>query len=150
MIDAAVGVGPYAAHFGSDIRFGLPRDEFVFPAATLEQRCGVGGVAGEAVEASVVRYLGELESHVVPDFLGQARQAIRDLMLPGECTASRLASLFAVHRFTLHRHLQDLGISFAPTSGRGARSAGAAAAEQYGNAVGRRRAGIGVQDAGRV
>ncbi|KWR81675.1 hypothetical protein RN01_15430 [Cupriavidus sp. SHE] len=106
-------LGPYAAHFGSDVRFGQPRDEFVFPAATLEQRCGVGGVAGEAVESSVVRYLGELESHVAPDFLGQVRHAIRDLMLLGECTAPRLAALFAVHRFTLHRHLQDHGTSFA-------------------------------------
>ncbi|ULX50779.1 hypothetical protein A9P79_02095 [Cupriavidus taiwanensis] len=103
-------LAPFVAHFGADVRFGQPRDEFVFPAGTLEQRCGV---VDEAVESSVVRYLSELESHVAPDFLGQARQAIRDLMLLSECSAPRLASLFAVHRFTLHRHLQDHGTSFA-------------------------------------
>lgn len=101
---------PYTSHFGPHVLFGQPRDEFTFAAGTLDQRCGV---ADEALESSVVRYLSELESHVVPDFLGQVRHAIRDLMLLGECTATRLASLFAVHRFTLHRHLQDHGTSFA-------------------------------------
>ncbi|MGO4327177.1 AraC family transcriptional regulator ligand-binding domain-containing protein [Cupriavidus sp. 2TAF22] len=104
------GLGPYASHFGPHVLFGQPRDEFTFASATLDQRCGV---ADEALESSVVRYLSELESHVMPDFLGQVRHALRDLMLLGECTATRLASLFAVHRFTLHRHLQDHGTSFA-------------------------------------
>ena len=103
-------LGPYTAQFGTHVLFGQPRDEFLFPADTLDAHCGV---ADKGLESSVVRYLGELESHVQPDFLGQVRQAIRDLMLLGECTAPRLASLFAVHRFTLHRHLQDYGTSFA-------------------------------------
>ena len=102
--------GPYTAHFGTHVLFGQPRDEFLFPADTLDQRFWV---TDKGLESSVVRYLSELESHVMPDFLGQVRQAIRDLMLLGECTAPRLASLFAVHRFTLHRHLQDHGTSFA-------------------------------------
>jgi AraC-like DNA-binding protein len=105
-------LGPYAAHFGSDVRFGQPRDEFVFPAATLEQRCGVGGVAGEAVESPWCATWANW-SHMSRRISGQVRHAIRDLMLLGECTAPRLAALFAVHRFTLHRHLQDHGTSFA-------------------------------------
>ncbi|CAG2157917.1 HTH-type transcriptional regulator VirS [Cupriavidus yeoncheonensis] len=105
-----VRAGPYTAHFGTHALFGQPRDEFLFPAETLEQR---RGITDKGLESSVVRYLSELESHVMPDFLGQVRQAIRDLMLLGECTATRLASLFAVHRFTLHRHLQDYDTSFA-------------------------------------
>lgn len=103
-------IGPYTAHFKTHVLFDQPRDEFLFPADTLDAHCGA---TDKALESSVVRYLGELESHVRPDFLGQVRQAIRDLMLLGECTAPRLASLFAVHRFTLHRHLQDHGTSFA-------------------------------------
>lgn len=105
-----VRAAPYTAHFGTHVLFGQPRDEFLFPVDTLDQR---RGVADKGLESSVVRYLSELESHVAPDFLGQVRQAIRDLMLLGECSATRLASLFAVHRFTLHRHLQDYDTSFA-------------------------------------
>ncbi len=101
---------PYTAHFGPHVRFGQPRDEFTFAASMLDRHCGA---PDEALESSVVRYLSELESHLRPDFLGQVRYAIRDLMLLGECSATRLASLFAVHRFTLHRHLQDHGTSFA-------------------------------------
>lgn len=99
----------YARFFRVPVLFDQPRYAIFFPDAALDApRAG----SNQGLDAFLREYLGGLESRDKPGFAGKVRRMIGDLLASGECSAARVADLFAMHRVTLHRHLRDEGTSF--------------------------------------
>jgi AraC-like DNA-binding protein len=57
-------------------------------------------------------YMRELEAREQPDFVSRVRHVIESLLASGECSAVRVAAMFAIHRVTLHRYLREHGTTF--------------------------------------
>jgi AraC-like DNA-binding protein len=100
---------PYRRFFRSTVLFDQPQHEIWFPAGVLDRlRSG----ADRKLETYLHEQLAELKGDERADLLVQVRRAIQSLLPTGACTAERVAALFHVHRYTLHRHLARLGTSF--------------------------------------
>jgi AraC-like DNA-binding protein len=56
--------------------------------------------------------MSELEAREQPDFTSRVRHVIESLLASGDCSAVRVAEMFAVHRVTLHRYLREQGTTF--------------------------------------
>lgn len=99
----------YTRFFRAPVLFDQPRYAVFFPDAALDApRAG----SDRGLDAFLRQYLGELESREKSDFVGRVRRVIADLLASGECTAERVAELFAVHRVTLHRRLREHETTF--------------------------------------
>jgi AraC-like DNA-binding protein len=100
---------PYRRFFRSTVMFDQPRHEIWFPAEVLSrQRPG----ADRQLETFFQQHLSELQANDEPELLRKVRGAIQSLLPTGACTVERVAALFHVHRYTLHRHLARLGTTF--------------------------------------
>lgn len=99
----------YARFFRAPVLYDQPRYAIFFPDAVLDEpRAG----SDRGLDAFLRQYLGELESREQPDFVGRVRRVIADLLAGGDCTVERVATLFAMHRVTLHRRLQAYDTTF--------------------------------------
>ena len=99
----------YARFFRAPVLYDQPRHAVFFPAAALDEtRKG----SEQMLDSFLRQYLSELEAREQPDFASRVRHVIENLLASGDCSAARVAEMFAVHRVTLHRYLRDQGTTF--------------------------------------
>ncbi|MFF1400155.1 helix-turn-helix domain-containing protein [Streptomyces sp. NPDC058287] len=99
----------YRRFFRSGVLFDQPRHEVWFPEELLTQR-RVG--TDHKLDSFLRDHLVDLQGRSRPDLPAEVRRIIQDLLATGTCTMERVAELFRVHRYTLHRHLARHGITF--------------------------------------
>ncbi len=79
------------------------------PEAVLDER---RQGSEQQLDSFLREYMSELEAREPPDFAARVTRAIESLLPSGECSAVRVADMFAVHRVTLHRYLREQGTTF--------------------------------------
>lgn len=100
---------PYLRFFRSPVQFGMERHVIVFSAAGLD---APRSLAAPHHHLTLQQQLTELEAKNAPDFRTRVRHVIESLLPAGDCNVERVAELFAMHRFTLYRYLQESGTTF--------------------------------------
>ena len=99
----------YARFFRAPVLYDQPRHAVFFPAAALDEtRQG----SEQMLDSFLRQYMSELEAREQPDFVSRVRHVIENLLASGECSAVRVADMFAIHRVTLHRYLREQGTTF--------------------------------------
>ena len=99
----------YARFFRAPVLYDQPRHAVFFPEAVLDEpRQG----SERALDSFLREYMSELEARESPDFAQRVRHVIESLLASGECSAVRVADMFAIHRVTLHRYLREQGTTF--------------------------------------
>ncbi len=100
---------PYRRFFKMPLRFDSEQTALVFPAAWLDHP--VHGADPQ------LRRILEIETEALKtldkdDFVSQLRRVLRSLVVTGQASVEQVALLFAMHRRTLNRRLNVLGITF--------------------------------------
>jgi AraC-like DNA-binding protein len=99
----------YARFFRAPVLYDQPRHAVFFPESVLDEtRPG----SQQLLDSFLREYMGELEAREQPDFVSRVRGVIESLLPSGECSAVRVADMFAIHRVTLHRYLREQGTTF--------------------------------------
>jgi AraC-like DNA-binding protein len=99
----------YARFFRAPVLYDQPRHAVFFPEAAMhETRQG----SEQMLDSFLRQYMSELEAREQPDFTTRVRHVIENLLASGDCSAVRVAEMFAVHRVTLHRYLREQGTTF--------------------------------------
>jgi AraC-like DNA-binding protein len=99
----------YARFFRAPVLYDQPRHALFFPESVLDEtRPG----SQQMLDSFLREYMGELEAREQPDFVSRVRHVIESLLASGDCTAVRVAAMFAIHRVTLHRYLREQGTTF--------------------------------------
>jgi AraC-like DNA-binding protein len=99
----------YARFFRAPVLYDQARHAVFFPeAALMQQRQG----SEQQLESFLRQYMSELEAREQPDFASRVRHVIENLLASGDCSAVRVADMFAIHRVTLHRYLGQQGTTF--------------------------------------
>ncbi|MES2264606.1 MAG: AraC family transcriptional regulator [Pseudomonadota bacterium] len=93
--------------FRAPVLFDQPRHALLFAIDGLD-----APRAGLQFDVFLQQHLIELESKSAPDFCARVRHVIENLLPSGDCNVERVAELFAMHRFTLYRYLQESGTTF--------------------------------------
>lgn len=100
---------PYRAFFKVPLRFDAERTALVFPATWLDQPMqGVNPQLRRILEAEI-ETLNVLSDG---DFVSQLRRILQSLIVAGCPSVDQTALLLAMHRRTLNRRLNALGITF--------------------------------------
>ena len=99
----------YARFFRAPVLYDQPRHAVFFPESALEE---VRQGSEQMLDSFLRQYMGELEAREQPDFVARVRSVIESLLASGECSAVRVADMFAIHRVTLHRYLREQGTTF--------------------------------------
>jgi AraC-like DNA-binding protein len=99
-------VGPYRRHFRAPVRFDQEIAALVFPVRSLQERiAGADPLICAILEERVAQLRGDL-------FTDDIRRLLRTRLASHTCSADSLARLLAIHRRTLHRHLDAEGTRF--------------------------------------
>jgi AraC-like DNA-binding protein len=99
----------YARFFRSPVLYDQPRHAVFFAESVLDEtRPG----SQQMLDSFLREYMGELEAREQTDFVSRVRHVIESLLASGECSAVRVAEMFAIHRVTLHRYLREQGTTF--------------------------------------
>jgi AraC-like DNA-binding protein len=99
----------YARFFRAPVLYDQPRHALFFPDSALDEaRPG----SEQMLDSFLRQYMGELEAREQPDFASRVRSVIESLLPSGECSAVRVADMFAIHRVTLHRYLSEQDTTF--------------------------------------
>ena len=101
---------PFRQFFGAPVRFSQPASAVFFPVQDLDRKIssadpGLGEILDRYRVADRIPALGR-------EFLGQLRSVVRTMLPTGNCTADRVAQVFAMHRRTLHRQLAANNTTF--------------------------------------
>ena len=99
----------YARFFRAPVLYDQPRHAVFFPEVALDE---VRHGTEQMLDSFLREYMGELEAREQPDFAARVRHVIESLLASGECSAVRVADMFAIHRVTLHRYLREQGTTF--------------------------------------
>lgn len=99
----------YRRFFRAPVLFDQPRHAILFPATGLD---APRASASTPIDQTLQQQLTELEARSAPDFCSRVRHVIESLLPGGDCNVERVAELFAMHRFTLYRYLQESGTTF--------------------------------------
>ncbi|TDY23104.1 AraC-like DNA-binding protein [Paraburkholderia sp. BL6665CI2N2] len=98
----------YEQYFQAPVWFGQAHYEVLFPQSLLDQpRSSHDQQLGHFLH----QHMTELEARQTDDFSARVRQVIETL-LPTGCTSQKVAEFFAIHRFTLYRHLDEQHTSY--------------------------------------
>lgn len=108
-MEPPAGADPYLRFFRAPVHFGMQRHAIVFDAAGLDTP---RRLAAPHRDTALQQQLTELETRNAPDFRTRVRHVIENLLPAGDCNVERVAELFAMHRFTLYRYLQESGTTF--------------------------------------
>jgi len=77
------------------VLYDQPRHAVFFPEAVLDEpRQG----SEQLLDSFLREYMGELEARESPDFASRVSKVIESLLASGECSAVRVADMFAIHR----------------------------------------------------
>jgi AraC-like DNA-binding protein len=99
----------YARFFRAPVLYDQPRHAVFFAESVLDEaRHGTE----QMLDSFLREYMGELEAREQPDFASRVRHVIESMLASGECSAVRVADMFAIHRVTLHRYLREQGTTF--------------------------------------
>jgi AraC-like DNA-binding protein len=99
----------YARFFRSPVLYDQPRHAVFFAESVLDEtRPG----SQQMLDSFLREYMGELEAREQTDLVSRVRHVIESLLASGECSAVRVADMFAIHRVTLHRYLREQGTTF--------------------------------------
>jgi len=99
----------YARFFRAPVLYDQPRHAVFFPEAVLDEpRQG----SEQMLDSFLREYMSGLEARESPDFASRVSHVIESLLASGECSAVRVADMFAIHRVTLHRYLREQGTTF--------------------------------------
>lgn len=99
----------YARFFRAPVLFDQPRHAVFFDDSVLDEtRAG----SEQMLDTFLRQYLGELEAQERPDLVARVRQVIEAMLGSGDCSIVRVASMFSIHRVTLHRYLREQGTTF--------------------------------------
>lgn len=99
----------YARFFRAPVLYDQPRHAVFFPEAALNE---VRQGSEQMLDSFLRQYMGELEAREQHDFVSRVRGVIESLLASGQCSAVRVADMFAIHRVTLHRYLREQGTTF--------------------------------------
>ena len=99
----------YARFFRAPVLYDQPRHAVFFPESVLDT---VRPGSEQGLDVFLREYMGELEAREQRDFVSRVRQVIESLLASGQCSAVRVADMFAIHRVTLHRYLREHGTTF--------------------------------------
>ncbi|MGF6508322.1 AraC family transcriptional regulator [Paraburkholderia sp. 32] len=98
----------YEQYFQAPVWFGQAQYEVLFPQSLLDQpRSSHDQQLGRFLH----QHMSELQARQGEDFSSRVREVIEKL-LPHGCTSQKVAEFFAIHRFTLYRHLDKQGTSY--------------------------------------
>ncbi|SDR61000.1 AraC family transcriptional regulator [Paraburkholderia tuberum] len=98
----------YEQYFQAPVWFGQAQYEVLFPQLLLDQP---RSSHDRQLARFLYQHMSELRDRQGGDFSSRVREVIEKL-LPDGCTSQKVAEFFAVHRFTLYRHLDELGSSY--------------------------------------
>jgi AraC-like DNA-binding protein len=99
----------YARFFRAPVLYDQPRHAVFFAESAMQEaRQG----SEQMLDSFLRQYMSELEAREQPDFTSRVRHVIENLLASGDCSAVRVADMFAVHRVTLHRYLREQGTTF--------------------------------------
>jgi 3-phosphoglycerate kinase len=98
----------YQQYFRAPVWFGQAQYEVLFPQSLLDQ---TRSSHDRQLERFLYQHMSELQDRQGGDFSSRVREVIEKL-LPDGCTSQKVAEFFAIHRFTLYRHLDELGTSY--------------------------------------
>jgi AraC-like DNA-binding protein len=99
----------YARCFRAPVIYDQPSYAIFFPESVLDSP---RAASDRQLDSFLREHLDELAAREQPDFAGRVRGVIAELLASGECSAERVAAMFAVHRVTLHRYLRQDGTTF--------------------------------------
>lgn len=100
---------PYRDVFRAPLRFDEEMAALIFSARWLSHPiAGADDIFRQIFEERIA----ELESVPAGDFRDEVRRVLRSQLLKRKCSASDVASFFAMHRRTLHRRLTEEGTDF--------------------------------------
>lgn len=99
----------YRRYFGAPVHFDESRHEVLFPEELLQQP--LSGTDPH-LRSFFHEHLRELQTSTGDDLVRQVRRAVEESLHAGDCSADKVAQLFAVHRATLYRHLARAGTTF--------------------------------------
>jgi AraC-like DNA-binding protein len=99
----------YARFFRAPVLYDQPRHAVFFADSVLEE---VRQGSEQMLDSFLRQYMSELEAREQPDFASRVRHVIESMLASGECSAVRVADMFAIHRVTLHRYLREQGTTF--------------------------------------
>ncbi|MHC2148692.1 AraC family transcriptional regulator [Pseudomonas sp. 210_17 TE3656] len=99
----------YERFFRCPVWFGQSQHEVLFAQSLLDMR---REGHDRQLDDFLRSHLSELKARESSDLVAQVIQVIEGLLLHGECSAEKVAEFFAVHRFTLYRHLSEQQTSF--------------------------------------
>ena len=99
----------FARFFRAPVLFDQPRHALLFTSAGIDAQRGQSGVQ---LEQALQQDIATLETRTAPDFCARVRHVIENLLPGGDCNVERVSELFAMHRFTLYRYLQESGTTF--------------------------------------
>lgn len=101
-----VDPGLYRRLFRATVRFDQETAALMFPARWLDHEIAGADPVFRQIFDDRVR---ELEASNTPDFADDLRRILRTRILAGRCSAEAVATMFAMHRRTLNRHLNQEG-----------------------------------------
>jgi AraC-like DNA-binding protein len=102
-------VGPFRQYFRAPLLFDAEQSSLVFLADWLNYR-----LAGDDPELrrQLKSQIEATKARHPDSFVEQVRTVLRAALLTERADADHIASLFSIHRRTLHRRLSEYGISF--------------------------------------
>lgn len=101
-----VDPGLYRRLFRATVRFDQETAALMFPARWLDHEIAGADPVFRQIFDDRVR---ELEASNTPEFADDLRRILRTRILAGRCSAEAVATMFAMHRRTLNRHLNQEG-----------------------------------------
>lgn len=100
---------PLRRFFRAPLHFDAPYSALLFPSNLLFQTMPD---ADPALLKILQQQIEWLDARYGADFKAKVQRTIRTLLVSGQCSADKVASVFAMHRRTLGRRLREQGTTF--------------------------------------